>query len=212
MQTHSWPRALTHFNTADPTLYHAYHTLVTAGLTPTEVAAKHQSEYFNELVCNIIGQQLSGKAAATIEKRVYHVLGVEPLGITPQSVLEADKQALRQAGMSYSKIEYIKNIARAVEESALQIHTFHKLGDEIILEEMQKIKGVGKWTAEMFLMFTLGRPNVFSFGDGGLQRGFKKLYNRELNPKDREIVTIINRWSPYKTYASKILWKVLELR
>jgi 3-methyladenine DNA glycosylase/8-oxoguanine DNA glycosylase len=131
------------------------------------------------------------------------------ISFTPQAVLSLSDQAMREVGMSWAKVSYVKNIARAFDEGQVDAIHLHSWTDEIVIEHLTQIKGVGRWTAEMFLMFTLGREDVFSFGDLGLKRGLEKLYGLD-NPKKELIEKIVAPWSPYKSYGSFALWQSLE--
>lgn len=161
--------------------------------------------YFENLVTSIIGQQLSLKAAETIESRVVKCLGGK---ITPIGVIEAESDELRKQGLSRSKTEYIKNLSEAVYNNKLDLKLIDTFPDEQVIIELTKIKGIGKWTAEMFLIFSLKRPDIFSFADVGLINAIKKLYGENIN-KD-EIIELSNKWKPFRSFASMYLWKSLE--
>lgn len=165
-------------------------------------------DVFTHLVQQIIGQQLSGKAADTIEGRFRSMLK-EKDPFSPSEILTLDDEAIRKAGLSYSKIKYIKGLAQAVKSGELDLTIIDKLSDEEVVIHLTKIKGIGKWTAEMTLMFTLRRPDVFSLGDNGLVSAISKLYG--VDKKDLKAIEQISlRWKPYRTYASRYLWKSLE--
>ena len=161
--------------------------------------------HFENLVSSIIGQQLSLKAARTIEQRVKLILKNE---ITPESILDSEDDDLRKTGLSYSKISYIKNLSNSILNGKLDLRTVDVLSDDEVITVLTKVKGIGKWTAEMFLIFSLKRPDVFSLTDVGLLNSIKKLYGDRLS-KD-EILTIINKWKPYRSYAAIYLWKSLD--
>ena len=170
---------------------------------------KDRTEFlYEELVESIISQQLSGKAADTIFKRF---LGLYPKSKFPKPVvlLKTDIEKLRSAGMSYGKAGYIKNIAEAFVKKELDANKLKKLNDEEIIKELTKIKGIGKWTAEMTLMFTFNRPDVFSLGDAGLRRAIKNLYNLD---KETDILKLAETWKPKRSFASWYLWRSLENR
>ncbi len=160
---------------------------------------------YEELVKSIIGQQLSGKAADTIFKRFLEVFNNKFPSY--DQLLKIDTEKLRSAGMSYSKASYIKNIANAFKEKQISISKLEKLNDEDVKEELTKIKGIGNWTAEMILIFTLKREDVFSLGDAGLRRAIKNLYNIE---KDKDILTLSEKWEPKRSFACWYLWRSLE--
>lgn len=165
-------------------------------------------QYFWQLCDSIIYQQLSGKAAATISNRFQELLKNE---ITPENVLKTSHEDMRKCGLSNAKANYVKNIAQAVLDGKIDFNIFDKMSDEDIIANLTKIKGVGRWTAEMFLIFTMGRENIFSFGDLGLKNGIHILYGGDILKKD-DLIKIVENWTPYKTYASLALWKTADLQ
>jgi DNA-3-methyladenine glycosylase II len=167
-----------------------------------------RSEFlYEELVESIIGQQLSGKAADSIFKRFLALYN--STFPTPEELLKTDVEKLRSAGMSYSKATYIKNIAQSFKDKQLDIAKLKKMSDEDVKKELVKIKGVGNWTAEMILIFTFKREDVFSLGDAGLRRAIKNLYSIE---KDEDILALSEKWKPKRSYACWYLWRSLENR
>jgi DNA-3-methyladenine glycosylase II len=144
---------------------------------------KAHKRYFESLVVAIINQQLSGKAARTIEKRFVAIFGKFP---KPEQVLTKRDSVLRRAGLSFQKISYIKSLAKLVAKRNIDFKKFGKMADEDIIAKLIEVKGIGRWTAEMFLMSCLGRPDVFSHGDLGLKNAIKKWYKLEikLHPKN----------------------------
>lgn len=160
---------------------------------------------FVDLARSIAGQQLSVKAASTIWERIKEFLNEE---ITPVKLLAARDEDLRQAGLSRQKIKYIKNLAQAVKDGTVQLDKMKDLADEEVIAQMTTVKGIGRWTAEMFLIFSLARPDVFSFGDVGLYNAMIKLYGEPLTKIKQE--EIVERWKPYRTYASLLLWESLD--
>nr|MBI5455782.1 DNA-3-methyladenine glycosylase 2 family protein [Candidatus Levybacteria bacterium] len=160
---------------------------------------------YEELVESIIGQQLSNKAADTIYKRFLALFNNKfP---TPEKLIKTDVEKLRSAGMSYSKAQYIKNIAHAFKNGELDVRELKKMSDEDIKKELIKIKGVGDWTAEMTLIFTLKREDVFSLGDAGLKRAIKNLYKIE---DEKKILQLAETWKPKRSFACWYLWRSLE--
>lgn len=114
-------------------------------------------------------------------------------------------------GMSNSKAKYVKNLAEAVINKKLDLKKFDKMSDDNIKAELVKVKGIGPWTAEMFLMFTLHRPDVFSPGDLGLRKAIKRIYGFKKDPSSRTVSRIVSKWVPYRTFASLVLWESLEV-
>ncbi|MFC1626582.1 DNA-3-methyladenine glycosylase family protein [Patescibacteria group bacterium] len=169
----------------------------------------HTSDtYFLDLTRSIINQQLSEKAGATIYNRFLdHFPQKTP---TIQLVLNEKDDALRQVGISYSKISYIKNVAEYFNNTVKDTIDFMSLSNEEVIHELTKIKGIGKWTAEMFCMFSLGREDIFSIGDVGLQRAIHMAYAMKQKPIPKDLLRISKKWSPYRTYACRILWNSLD--
>jgi len=151
---------------------------------------------------SIIYQQLSGKAAGTIYGRFEKLFSKRE--ITPRKILNLADERLREVGLSYQKIKYIRSLSEHVLNKLLVFDEFKNISDLEIINKLTEVKGIGPWTAEMFLMFSMAKPNFFSRGDLGLQNGMKKLYGKELTDKQ------IERWSPYKTYACLLLWRSVE--
>lgn len=163
--------------------------------------------YFLDLTESIISQQLSIKAADTIWGRFKKLFGKK---ITPEAVITIDKEKMRECGISYQKISYIKDLAKHVLESAIVFEQFDTMTDEEIIVELIKIKGIGRWTSEMFLMFTMGRPDIFSYGDLGIRRAIEKVYGLDHEPTQEEAESFAKKWKPYRTVACRYLWKSLE--
>ncbi len=191
----------------DPTLASLY-TVVTAqfGELPVIIPAA-SDQYFGKLCESIVSQQLSTKVADVIEARVKLAIGGE---WHPEKVLVSETEVLRAAGLSNAKASYIKNIAQVWVDGSVVAEHLTTMTDEEIITELVKIKGVGRWTAEMFLIFTLGRSDVFSVGDYALRKATAQLYNLDIKAKPAEFLSISQNWSPNRSLASRILWKSLE--
>lgn len=194
---------LGHLKKYDPKLWEVAKKL--GRIKPCTVC--NADDYFAKLCEAIVGQQLSGKAAATIWERFVALVSKKK--VTPENALKVDVEKLRKAGMSYSKAKYIRDLAERVKNKELKIKELCELSDTEIVAELTKVKGIGPWTAEMFLIFTLGRPDVFSSGDLGLRKAIKRIYGLQ-NPTRQEIEKICQKWSPYRSYACRILWSSLE--
>lgn len=167
-------------------------------------------DYFRALCSDIVGQQLSGKAADTIWGRFIKLIPQEK--VTPENILTLPDQKIRNAGLSWAKVKYVKDLADKVKNKEVNLKKLSNLSNEDVIAELTKVKGIGPWTAEMFLMFTLGREDVFSHGDLGLKNAIKKLYGFKKDPTKKQVEKIVTRWTPYKTYACRILWKSLEIK
>lgn len=165
------------------------------------------NDLFSDLVETILGQQLSGKAANTIIGRFKQLFGGKfP---SPKKLLSTPDAKIRDCGTSWAKVKYIKNIAQAVIDGSLNLKRLPEMSDDDVRKELIKIKGIGNWTVEMTLMFSLRRPDVFSPGDVGLQNAIAKHYKidrRNLN----KIIKLSEKWRPYRTLASRFLWKSLD--
>jgi DNA-3-methyladenine glycosylase II len=166
-----------------------------------------RSEFLmRELIESVVSQQLSVKVADTIFARF---VGLFPDGEFPSAVkiLDKDDEEIRSAGLSYAKIAYVKSIANAFVSDLIDIEKIREQSDEEVIKELTQIKGIGRWTAEMILIFTLKRPDVFSIGDLGLRRAIEKLYQIT----DRaEMLKLAEKWSPNRSTASWYLWRSLE--
>ena len=164
---------------------------------------------FHALVRAVVSQQLSTRAADTIEGRVLAVVGGVG-GLTPASLLAADPAALRVAGLSRPKISYLRDLAEHVMDGRLDLHGLqHKTDDEIVAE-ITAIKGFGRWSAEMFLMFCLRRPDVFPVGDLGIVKAMQILTGMKTRPKPRTMERAAETWRPHRSVASWYLWRLLE--
>ena len=167
-----------------------------------------REDAYEALARAICGQQLSTKAAATIWGRIEELFGGGTP--TPKQVLAADPQALRDAGLSWSKVSYFRDLAERVEDGELDLKRLPELSDEEVIEELTAIKGIGRWTAEMFLIFHLGRPDVLSTGDLGIRKGFQLAYGLDEMPEPAELERIGEKWRPHRTIACLYFWRSLD--
>jgi DNA-3-methyladenine glycosylase II len=160
------------------------------------------------LVSAVVGQQLSAKAAATIRARL-----TEPYGDrmpTPAELLEADEKDLRAAGLSGRKVEYVRDLARHVAEGELDLDALATMSDEEAISEITAVRGFGRWSAEMFLIFHLGRPDVLPVGDLGIRRAVERVYGLNELPDPDELEQIAEPWRPQRTLACLYLWESLR--
>lgn len=164
---------------------------------------------FHSLAEAIVYQQLNGKAAVTIFKR-FAALAGEPL--TPEGILKLSDEQLRSAGLSKQKSGYVKDLAAKTRDGLLDFTKLVEMPDEEVIKHLTQVKGVGVWTAQMFLMFTLKRPDVLPTGDYGVQAAMKKHYRKRKMPKPKEMEKIARAWSPYRSIACWYLWKSLEVK
>ncbi|MEQ6390993.1 DNA-3-methyladenine glycosylase 2 family protein [Bacillaceae bacterium S4-13-58] len=164
-----------------------------------------RKDYYNSIVKQIIGQQLSLKAAHTITNRVLQLWG----NFDPILLEQIDNDQLRNTGVSRPKISYIRDLTNKHINGEVDLKTIHLLKDEDVIERLTSVKGIGKWTAEMFLIFSLGRMNILSFGDVSIQNAIRWLYKLE---KDQplDLQPFYEKWSPYNTVASLYLWQAIN--
>jgi len=170
------------------------------------ITKKSKSVYFEQLVREITGQQLSTKAASTIFGRVKDKVGSK---ITPEKILKLKKGDLRACGLSNAKSAYVEDLAKHVKKGELEIARLDDLTDEKVMEELVAVKGIGPWTAKMFLMFSLARPDIFPIDDLGIKNAMKKLTKRKMTDSQMEKFAERN-WAPYRTVASWYIWELLD--
>ena len=170
---------------------------------------KREKNYFWSLCRSIIYQQISGKAAKTISDR-FLALFRSGINIQPTEVLDIDINSLYSVGLSRQKASYMKNIAEAFGNKSINDENFLMMNDEEILKHLTTIKGVGKWTAEMFLIFTLRRSNVFPVTDLGVQKGFQIVYDLDELSTIEQMNEKAEKWKPYRTIVTLYLWYAVE--
>ena len=163
---------------------------------------------FSALVRTITSQQLSTKAAATIHRRILDLM---PGGVaTPEAIEKTADEALRSAGLSRQKIAYVRDLAKHASNGDLPLHSLSSLGDEDVITAITKVKGLGRWSAEMFLMFRLHRADVLPVDDLGIVVAVQRLYGLRKRPKPDRLRKIAEPWRPYRTVACWYLWRSLE--
>jgi DNA-3-methyladenine glycosylase II len=168
-----------------------------------------ETDYYRSLTRAIIYQQLSGKAAKTISDR-FVALYKEKKYPSPKDVLKTDHEILRSVGLSNAKAKYIKNISEAFLDGSVDHQNLGSLSDDDIMNQLVSIKGVGPWTAQMFLMFTLNRPDIFPTGDLGVQKGFQQYFKLKELPSPKIMEKRSQKWKPHRTVASLFFWKVVD--
>ena len=163
---------------------------------------------YEALARAIVGQQLSTKAAASIWAKLQGQFGDRTPA--PEELVAADHDELRKAGLSNSKVKYLKELAGRVESGELELDRLPELADEDVIAELIEVKGIGRWTAEMFLIFHLGRPDVVSAGDLGIRRAIQIAYELEDLPGPTDLERIAEPWRPHRTLACLYLWRSLD--
>ncbi|ELZ49651.1 HhH-GPD family protein [Halorubrum coriense DSM 10284] len=174
---------------------------------PLDVAPA--DDEFARLCTSIVNQQLSTASAAAIRERFVGVLGGDP---TPDRVLAADRAALREAGLSGTKVEYLRNVAAAFrdDERDFTREGLAEASDEAVVDRLTEITGVGPWTARMYLIFALGREDVLPLGDLAVRRGFEQIYNGGESLSRAEMREIGEAWRPYRSYGTRYVWAEYE--
>lgn len=170
---------------------------------------KRGEDYFGALVESIIYQQLAGKAAMTIFGRFKSMF---PEELTPKKVLKLSDEQFRGAGISGQKMGYLRDLSAKFLDGTVGSSDFDKMSDENVKNHLVSVKGIGPWTADMFLIFTLNRPDILPTGDLGIQKGFKEVFNLRTLPDAKKMEKMASVWRPHRTVASLYLWMVADKR
>jgi DNA-3-methyladenine glycosylase II len=166
------------------------------------------ADAYGALLRSIVGQQLSTKAARSIYGRLLELFGGKTP--SPQELLDADPDTVRAVGLSNAKVRYVRSLAEHVLSGELELDRLPELGDEEVEREVTAVKGLGQWTAHMFLIFHLGRPDVLPVGDLGVRRAVERAYGLEALPSVEELERLGERWAPYRSLAALYLWESLD--
>jgi len=164
---------------------------------------------FHHLAESIVYQQLNGKAAETIFKR-FTVAAGSP--VTPKGILKLSEQQMRAVGLSKQKSSYLRDLAAKTESGQLDFAKLQVMEEADVIEHLTQVKGVGVWTAHMFLMFTMRRPDVLPTGDYGIQMAMQKYYRKRKLPRPKDMEKIAKAWSPYRSIACWYLWRSLDIK
>jgi DNA-3-methyladenine glycosylase II len=193
--------AVRHLKTVDP---------VMAGIIERigPFRASYREPVFDALVRSIVFQQLQGRAAATIYQRVLDAAGG---ALTPESVLALTPEQLRACGLSRQKLSYIRDLAERTASGEIDFSRLPQMSDEEVIEHLTRVKGIGTWSAQMFLIFALRRANVLPTGDYGVRVAIQRAYRKRKLPSHKDIVKIGRSWHPYCSVASWYLWRFAEL-
>lgn len=205
-KVHKADTAMQHLRKVDPRLYKAalpHHE----GAKKNMKHRRNYSELFPALAGSIVSQQLSVKAADTIWKRLEQACKGT---VTPEAILKLRIPTMRKAGLSAAKCKTLKELSKAITSGTLSLPALARVPEEEAILRLSSVWGIGRWTAEMFLIFALGRDDVFSPGDLGLRRSVEALYGLPKDAPVSEIEVISARWSPHRSFASRILWKVRD--
>ena len=194
-----WKRATRELGAADPVM--AALILRYKGLTLSS-----RGDAFQTLARSIIGQQISVKAAQSVWERFAAAVG----DMQPGRVLRLSVEELRGCGLSGQKVNYLRDLSARFAEGAIDVGRWHDMDDEALIDELTEVKGIGRWTAEMFLIFYLTRPDVVPLADIGLQRAMELHYNKGRKLSDRRITTLGRLWSPWRSVATWYLWRSLD--
>ena len=175
---------------------------------PCRIRLTTDPSHFHALTRSIVFQQLSGKAAATILSRVQALFPDQVP--TPEAVLAASDEQLRAAGLSRQKIGYLRDLSSKVQTGALPLDAVEAMGDNDLIDHLVQVKGIGRWTAQMFLMFRLGRRDVLPELDLGIQNAIKRAYRMRKRPTPKQVKRIGAKWAPHSSVACWYLWRSLD--
>jgi DNA-3-methyladenine glycosylase II len=195
-------KAVNHLKNCDPVL-----RAIIERVGPCRMA--YSVPEFSSLAEAIVYQQLNGKAAVTIFKRFSDLAGDPP---TPEGILQLSDEQLRSVGLSKQKSSYLKDLAAKTSSGLLNFNGLHELPDEEVIKHLTQVKGIGVWTAHMFLIFSLRRPNVLPTGDYGVQVAVKKHYRKRKLPKPKDMEKIARAWEPYRSVACWYMWRSLDIK
>jgi DNA-3-methyladenine glycosylase II len=203
----SLARATEHLRAGDPVLARIIDA--TGKLPNARRGRPERGDHYGALVRAIVGQQLSVLAARAIYGRLTARFGGRPP--TPQEIIADDPEELRTAaGLSHAKVGFLRSLAEHVISGELELERLHELQDDEVIAELVAVKGIGEWSAHMFLMFQLERADVLAVGDLGIRRAIERAYDLDALPQAAEIERIAERWRPYRTLACRYLWRSLQ--
>ena len=200
--------AVASLRSADPTLARAMDAV---GPFALQGELRATTSVYAALAGSIVSQQLSGKAAATIYGRVCELFPGARKGPRPEQILSASDAMLRGAGLSQAKMRAMRDLAeRSVAGEIPTLAAARRLSDDAIIERLTAVRGIGRWTAEMFLIFRLGRPDILPVDDFGVRKGFALAFGLPEQPKPKELAAYGERWAPFRTVASWYLWRTAD--
>ena len=173
------------------------------------ITLKRRRNYFKSLLRSIIHQQLSGKAAKTIENRFLELYNGNQYP-TPEEVLKTPAEAIQNVGISRMKTEYIRGLAKIIDDGDIRLEKLTELSNDEVGNVLKEVKGIGQWTVDMFLIFSLNRPDIFPLNDLGIQKGLMLLLGRQKILSRESMLSHSKKWKPYRTLASLYLWKIVD--
>lgn len=195
-----WDAAVLHLRAIDERWRHRIERV-----GPCTLAPRPASMHFTTLVRAIVGQQISTKAAQSIHARL------QALAESPAEILDLEDEALRGVGLSARKVQYVRALSKAVHANELPLSRIGRWSDERIIEHLTALPGIGVWTAQMFLIFSLNRPDVLPVGDLGIRAGFQRHFQLPAPPHPRDCHALAEPWRPHRTVAMWYLWRELDL-
>lgn len=178
---------------------------------PCTLLPRTEGSHFGHLARNIVYQQLSGSAAATIHGRLTTLVGGDPQAPDPAAVLALSADALRACGLSVAKVRAVQDLAQHVADRRLPLDALHTMGDDEIIAALVSVRGIGPWTAQMFLMFRLGRPDVLPVLDLGVRKGAQRIFRTRALPDATRLTKLARNWRPWASVASWYCWRALDL-
>ena len=173
------------------------------------ITLKRRRNYFKSLLRSIIHQQLSGKAARTIENRFLELYNGNRYP-TPEEVLKTPAEAIQNVGISRMKTEYIRGLAKIIDDGDIRLEKLSDLSNDEVGNVLKEVKGIGQWTVDMFLIFSLNRPDIFPLNDLGIQKGLMLLLGQKKNLSRESMLSHSKKWKPYRSLASLYLWKIVD--
>jgi DNA-3-methyladenine glycosylase II len=197
-------KAIAHLRTVDPVL-----ASVIDRVGPCRLRADRDGTHYSAVLQSIVYQQLSGAAAGTIYERVLALFGGRDP--SPRALLKIDDAALRAAGLSGQKVRYAKSLSEHALRRNFPLEQLHECDDDTVITTLTQVTGVGRWTAQMFLMFRLGRPDVLPDLDLGVQKGIQRAYGLRRLPTPEQVLRRGKPWAPYRSIASWYMWRLLDL-
>ena len=195
-------KAILHLKKADPVL-----RAIIERVGPYKI--EYGEPTFHSLAESILYQQLNGKAAVVIFNRFIEQTG-DP--VTPEGILKLSDAQMRGVGLSKQKTAYLRDLAQKTKDGLLNFERLSDMSNEEVIEHLTQVKGVGVWTAHMFLMFTLRRPDILPTGDYGIQAAMKKHYRKRKWPKPKDMEKIAKSWAPYRSVACWYLWRSMDIK